>query len=182
MPNFNFDILIIIIILYAILKGYNRGIFHQLTGTLSLVIPYIIILFWGDKILIAAKAIPFINSTILFFYNILKNFFGTTYEYLETLFIYSLVFVIIYFIMRSVFKVVSPTKKANLLNEITNTSKVIGSAIGVVSAYLICIIVFILIKPMTNIDVDKPITNIVIKSSSILTDDFKVLEIIIPEE
>lgn len=174
MLSFNFDLLIIVIILLSIIKGYNRGLYRQLASTVSVAIPIILLQIWGHVIynLIENNAL-FISSTT-FIYGILKIVANVNLAYVQMLLLYLIIFIILYLIIYYLFKIFGPSKKENLLNELSNTSKGLGSAFGLFAAYFIIVIGFTFIKPITNIDEDKPITAILVKSNSILNEDFNI--------
>ena len=176
MPEFNFDFVIIIVLLFSIIRGYNRGLFNQLSSTVSIAIPLIVIQIWGTKFQEIASNVAIFNSISDFFYNFLKTLIFVDAEYVKKIILYLVIFLIMYLIIKIIFKFVSPSKKTKLLSKPSNYSKFIGSGLGLIAAYFIIVIAFILIKPVTNIDEDKPITGIVIESNVILKNVIQIPE------
>lgn len=175
MLSFNFDLLIIVIILISIIKGYNRGLYRQLASTVSILVPVIFLQIWGNAIYILVHNNTLFISLTTFIYGILKLVANVDLQYVQTLLLYSLIFIILSLLIKIVFKVFGPSKRDNLINVLSNTSKGLGSVFGLIAAYFIIVIGFTFIKPITNIDEDKPITSIIIKTNSILNDDFNIV-------
>lgn len=174
MLSFNFDLLIVIIVLLSIIKGYNRGIYRQIASTASMAVPIIVLQIWGLTLFTLVSKLNIFNDITSFCYNIFKAIANIDLHYIQIVFLYAIIYLILFFIIKLVFNIFGPSKRTNLLGELSNTSKGVASVIGMVAAYFIIVIGFTFIKPITNIDTDKPITALIIKSNSILNNDLNI--------
>ena len=76
---FNFDIVVIIIVLYAIINGLMLGGYRQLLLILNIFIPSVIIFFTTPIINDYLSSLPAFNKVINGLYNVLKIFINLFY-------------------------------------------------------------------------------------------------------
>lgn len=174
MPSFNFDIVIIIIVLFSIIRGYNRGIYRQLSSSVAIIIPVLFIQFWGSDLYAWIVNIPVFQTISNFIYKGIRFVSNANEVYIQKILLYTVMFIIMYYLLKLVFKIFSPSREARILNEISNSSKFVGASLGLLVSYFLIVIGFIIIKPITNIVEDKPLTEIIISSNSIINEDFVI--------
>ncbi|HEY8444964.1 MAG TPA: CvpA family protein [Bacilli bacterium] len=147
---FHFDIIIIIVLLYSIVIGLFRGFYKQLLAFLALAIPMVAVYFLNDyltKILLDIKIFETITNYI---YKGGKYFLNITIEQVQTLLIFSLIFIISFIIIHGLIKLFIASKKRDAAKRKIFISRIIGVLLGLCNAYLILILILVLTTPLIS--------------------------------
>ena len=160
---FNFDIVVIIIILYAIINGLMLGGYRQVLSILNIFIPFIIIFFSTSYLVAYLTNIPLFNSIVTFIYNVLKMILNISLEDFIRLFIILATYLMLYYLVRFIIKKQFLNTKKILSKKVNPKSRYIGGGLGLISACIIIMFAFVLIKPLVNINYAQPVTKILLQ-------------------
>ena len=159
----NFDVIVIIIVLFAIINGLIRGIYRQILSLLSILIPTVIIFFSGLFIINYLNQLPFFVNLMKSIYQVIKHILNINLDNFIKLFVLIISYLVIYGVVKLILTNFSLTIKKRLSKKVNLKSRYIGGGLGLINAYLVIIFVFMFIKPIVNIDYDQPLTHLLLQ-------------------
>lgn len=142
----NFDFIILIMILFCVIKGIINGLYKQVKTFLTLLIPFIFSYFLRGIIFSKLSGLSFFTKFMNFLFKIFSNFIEVdSPNYFSRIIVYCLIYIIIYFIISSLFKLFSPSIMNLITKDKNKPSRIIGGVLGFLNAYLLLLIVYIII-------------------------------------
>lgn len=162
--TFNFDIIILLVLIAIASSGLYYGLYRQARKTFTLIIPFIVLYLFFNKIMNFINSSSFglkISTGLAKFFKI-KIYQSMTY----TMIIYIICWLIIGFTIRILYGIYRIPIEKKVLAKPSWVSKVISLLLGVINAYIIVMILMFALKPLITLDYEKPITKTLIRTSN----------------
>lgn len=156
----NFDIIIIIFMLFAIIYGIIRGLYRQIISILSIFIPTAIVMVSGSFISKQVRTFSITSKIMNWFYNVTKMVINLNYDDFVRWFINVMLFLVAFFICKSILNHYFLNTKKLLKITVTSKSRYIGGGLGLLNGFLIVMFTYILIMPMVVINDGQPLTKL----------------------
>lgn len=162
--TFNFDIIILLVLIAMASSSLYFGLYRQTRKTLTLIGPIIVLYFLFNKImkLVNNSSFGFKISTGLSKLLKINIYQSMTY----TMIIYIICWLILGFIIRFLYGIYRMPIEKKVLTKPSWISKVISLILGIINAYVIIMILMFALKPLITIDYEKPITKVFVKTSN----------------
>ena len=163
LESFNFDIIILLILISSIIAGLYFNLYRQGRRTLALILPFIILTFIFNFIFDTIRNIEFINNVI---FNILGFFKIIHQETAYALIVYFLSFILLSLFVRIVYSLFRVPVQKRVLNKSTSTSRILGAIFGLFSGYVLGMLFMFILNPFIGLNYEKPITKIYTETSN----------------
>jgi len=158
----NFDIVAIVIIILSIGFGYGRGFYKQLKITLSILAPFVVIVFAQDVIFSFINGLGLVDPIVIIIAKILGYFTSVTADDAKYLLVYFVLFISIALVIHLLVGFFAPSKMKNVTTFKSKASKFIGAGLGLVRGVCLALIVLFLMKEIAIIDFTTPITGVLV--------------------
>lgn len=156
----NFDIIIIIIMLFAIIHGLIRGFYRQIIALLSILIPSLIVIFSGKMIANILKDISWTNTILKACFSVVKMIANFSYDGFVLWFNNIILFFILFLLLRLVLNRYFLNTKKLLSIKVTAKSRYLGGGIGLIIGLCFILYIYLLIKPMVSINDQATLTRL----------------------
>ncbi len=156
LKTFSFDAIIILVLAVSFFIGIYYGIYRQVGLVLKLGFPFIILYFSFSSLM---KGYQKLTHLGLFKKNPHRYLFNA-------LLVYILAFVLLFFLTGFIYKLFQPSVKKRVLNQTKIYFRIIGGFIGLISGFLVCIILVYFIKPFINFDYESPLTKALVATEN----------------
>lgn len=161
---FNFDIIIILILLASVMAGLYYSLYRQSKKTLIIVIPFVILFFIFNEIMKIFNQIKFITSIRDSVFDFLKI---NSYKNITTaIIVYIVSFLVIAFLVRVLLSVFNLSVQRQVMNKPKSASRLLGGLLGLLNGYLIIMILMFGVKPFIDVNYDRPITSLLNETSN----------------
>jgi hypothetical protein len=154
--TFSFDVIILLVLAVSFLTGIYLGLYRQAGNTLVLALPLILLYFLFDAIMTV-----YIKITGLGFFK------SSPHRHLfNVLIAYALAYVILAVFIWFIYRLFRPSVQKRVLNQPSRLFRILGGTLGLLSGYVICLILIYVIKPFININYHSPLTRVLIGTES----------------
>ena len=160
--SFNYDVIIILILIANILVAIFNTLYRQGRRTLSLILPFGILYFLFENIFSFLNKISFINN----FLNKITNNFPESKK-IKVLIIYFACYLIFFFLISLLYNIIiriSVEKK--ILGKPSKLAKLISILLGVFCGYVMGMVLMFLLNPIIKINNNTPITKFYLKTAN----------------
>lgn len=154
----NFDIFIIIIIIFAVINGLIRGLSRQILASLGILIPTGVIYFTYPLIFKFVDSVAIVSKITSPLYKVIKMFLNISSDNFSKLFVVIIIYLLIYFVMKVILDSFSVSTKKLLKANIKPVSRYIGGGLGLINAYIMILITFVLVNPLVIMNPSQPLT------------------------
>lgn len=155
--SFNFDIIIVLILISSIISGLYFNLYRQGRRTLGLILPMVILFVLFNSIFETIKNIGFIDNAL----NKILDFLKITHKQTAyAVIIYFLSFTLLSIIIRAIYSCFRIPVQKRILNKATPTSRVLCALLGLLNGYVIGMILMFVLNPFIGLNYEKPITKI----------------------
>lgn len=161
--SFNFDIIIILILISSTVSGLYYNLYRQGRRTLVLIVPFIILFFTFNLIYDYLKTVAFINNGIM---NIINLFKITYIESAFALIIYFASYIVLALLVRLIYSLFKVPVQNRVLNKASTSSRLLGSFLGLLSGYVIGMLFMFILNPFIGLNYEKQITKIYTTTSN----------------
>ena len=166
--TFNFDIIILLILIASIITGIYFGFYRQARKTFTILVPFIVLYFVFEKIILLLETLSFYSFIQDKVFKNVTKFIGLS-QYLNTTTI--LVIGIIAYVLIALFvSFIFSLFKVSAIKQITkkpNTfSKVNACILAIINGYVLIIILMYSMKPLTNLNYNLFVTDLFTKTSN----------------
>lgn len=162
--SFNFDIIIILILISSIVSGLYFNLYRQGKRTISFIIPFIILYFSFNPILNNIKNISIINDPIIGIINFFK--IETYRESTYALIIYFGLYIALNLIIKLVYSLFRVPVQKRVLSKPSALSKLLSSFLGLLHGYVLVLLIMFVLNPLITINYEKPITRFITSTSN----------------
>lgn len=166
LSEFNFDIIIILILIGGIVSGAYKGAFRALRSSIIIGVPLISILFLKDTLIELSSNIGILNKISSIAYKILSYIIKMDETTFNVFFICMLFILIIALILKLVLDRIKPSESKMVINEKSKVDRLAGVIIGSVEAYFIIVLCLVLIRPIANFELTTPVTEFIISTNA----------------
>lgn len=156
----NFDLIILLLLIFCSIKGVIRGVFGQIRSTFMVTVPLIALFMMKKTILTTLAGISIYTKIVGIAFKGLRFVFVMTEEYFFNLFSYALILAVASLVVFVLFQIISPSRKRRILAEKKTASRVIGGVLGAVNGYMCIFIMFLVFATFANFSVTTGITKI----------------------
>lgn len=161
--SFNFDIIIILILISSTVSGLYYNLYRQGRRTLVLIVPFIILFFTFNLVYDYLKTVDFINNGIIKIINLFKI---TYIESALALIVYFTSYIILALIVRLIYSLFRVPVQKRVLNKESTSSRLFGSFLGLLSGYVIGMLFMFILNPFIGLNYEKPITKVYTATSN----------------
>lgn len=161
--SFNFDIIIILILISSIITGLYFNLYRQGRRTAVLTLPIIILFFLYNFFYDSFSQMGFLNNSINKILEILKI------KHQETAFaliIYFISYILLGLAVRLIYSLFRVKVQKRVLNKSSTSSRILGSVFGLLNGYVIGMLLMFVLNPFIGLNYDKPITKIYTETSN----------------
>lgn len=177
--TFNFDIIIILVLIASVTAGVYYSLYRQARKTLALVVPFIGLYFLYDLVMGFIQDTPALFDTMNKVFGWIAKFLGLLAY--KNIMITGFVGLILYLAMAGVIILIYGffpiTVENRVLAKTKPFSRVVAGLLGFINGYIIVIILMAVLKPIATIDYDRPLTAVMNETSNIYIPISKLNEI-----
>ncbi len=162
--SFNFDIIIILILISSTISGLYFNLYKQGKKTLSLFLPFVVLAFSFNYIYQQLNDVSFLKNII----NWIINLFGIE-TYQETIYatvIYFVCFFILWLFIRLIYNLFRISVQKRVLNKQSKSSKAISSFFGLINGYVLGMLLMFGLNPVITLNYSKPLTAVYVRTSN----------------
>lgn len=161
--SFNFDIIIILILISSIITGLYFNLYRQGRRTLVIILPIIILYFSYNLIYDSLRSITVISNFILSLIEKLK-FKNIDSTYAVVIYFFSYIFLGI--AIRLIYSLFRVKVQKRVLSKATVSSKLLGAMFGILNGYVLGMLIMFILNPIIGLNYQKPITKVYIETTN----------------
>jgi len=177
--TFNFDIIIILVLIASVTAGVYYSLYRQARKTLALVVPFIGLFFLHDLVMGLIQTTPAVNGLMNKVFGWIAKFLGLLAY--KNIMITGFVGLILYLAMAGIIILIYGffpiTVEKRVLTKTKRFSRVVAGLLGFINGYIIVIILMVVLKPIATIDYDRPLTAAMNETSNIYIPISKLNEV-----
>lgn len=172
--SFNFDITAIVIIVLSIGFGYGRGFYKQFKITLAILAPFIVVVFAKDALFGLIDGLGFVDSVVNVVAKILGYFTLATADDAKLLLVYTVLFIVTSIVVSIFVGFFAPSKRKDVVTFKSKASKFVAAGLGLVRGVCLALIALYLLKEITVVNFDSPVTSLLVKIATPIIGDLTV--------
>lgn len=161
--SFNFDIIIILILISSVLTGLYFNLYRQGRRTLVIILPIILLFFFFNSIYENLIKINVINNALIKIVEVFKFKHQAT---AIAVIIYFLSYIILSIITRLIYSLFRVKVQKRVLNKATTTSRILCSVLGLLNGYVLGMLLLFILNPLIGLNYEKPITKVYIETAN----------------
>lgn len=161
--SFNFDIIIILILISSVLTGLYFNLYRQGRRTLITILPIILLFFSFNSIYENLIKINVINNALIKIVEVFKFKHQAT---AIAVIIYFLSYIILSIITRLIYSLFRVKVQKRVLNKATTTSRILCSVLGLLNGYVLGMLLLFILNPLIGLNYEKPITKVYIETAN----------------
>jgi hypothetical protein len=177
--TFNFDIIIILVLIASVTAGVYYSLYRQARKTLALVVPFIGLYFLYGLVMGFIQNTPALNDVMNKVFGWIAKFLGLLVY--KNIMITGFVGLILYLGMAGIIILIYSffpiTVEKRVLTKTPPFSRVVAGLLGFINGYIIVIILMAVLKPIATIDYDRPLTAVMNETSNVYIPISKLNEI-----
>ena len=179
LSTFNFDIIIVLVLIASIIAGAYYSLYRQIRKTLVLIVPLVALYF------VLPPLMTFIKSTSAI-YDILVKIISFVGRFLklgayQNIMISGLIglisFVIMALMISFIFQLFTVPIEKRVLRSTPWFSRVVGGLFGLIKGYVLIILILLFMKPIADINYHKPFTKVIVDTSLVYLPVSKLNEV-----
>lgn len=177
--TFNFDIIIVLVLIASVTAGAYYSLYRQARKTLALVVPFIGLFFLHGLVMEFIETTPAVNDIINKVFGWIAKFLGLLAY--KNIMITGFIGLILYLAMAGIILLIYGlfpiTIEKRVLTKTKPFSRVVAGLFGFINGYIIVIILMVILKPIATIDYDRPLTAVMNETSNIYIPISKLNEV-----
>ncbi len=179
LSTFNFDIVIALVLIASIIAGVYYSFHRQTKKTLILLIPLVALYFVLTPVMDFIVATPSIHTILMKVIAFVAKLFklGSYTNIMLSGFIAFVLFGLMMLIIAGVFGFFVSSVEKRVLKNIPPFSRVVGGLFGLINGYLISILLLLFMKPIADINYQRPLTNFIVDTSLVYLPVSKLNEV-----
>lgn len=162
--SFNFDIIIVLILVSSLIFGLYFTLYRQLRRTIVLILPFVILSFSFNLIYRLITGVGFIKD---YGFKALEFIgFDTYVEYAFSLIVYFFSYLVIAIIIRVVYSFFRISVKNRVLGKKSGYSKVASALLGLLNGYILGMLLMFILSPFIGLNYNKPLTKVYLATTN----------------